>query len=173
MDINVLWVFLISAAPIGELRLGIPWGIEKYDLSWAVVVPVALFGNLLVIPLLLVFLERALTLMYRIGFLTGILDWIFERTRKRGEIVNRYHGVGLFLLVAIPLPGTGAWTGSLAASLLGIEFKRALLPIVGGVLVAGAIVSILTALGWIGAAIAGICLIILAGFRIWQLHSRR
>lgn len=174
MDIqDVLWVFLISAAPIGELRAGIPTGIESYHLSWAVVVPVSLFGNLIIIPFLLLFLERGLVLMYRIRLFTGILDRVFEHTRRRGEVVNKYHGVGLFLLVAIPLPGTGAWTGSLAASLLGIEFKKALLPIVAGVLVAAAIVSILTALGWVGAAIAGVCLIILGGVRVWQLHSRR
>ena len=172
MDVkDVIWVFLISAAPIGELRAGIPTGINAYDLSWAVVLPVALCGNLIVVPFLLVFLERGLRLLSRIKLFAGILDWVLERTRKTGTIIESYHGIGLFLLVAIPLPGTGAWTGSLAASLLGIEFKKALFPIIAGVLVAAMIVSILTALGWVGAAIAVACLLVLVGLRVGRLYT--
>lgn len=170
MDLtDILWVFLISAAPIGELRAGIPTGIHEYDLGWAVVVPVALFANLIVIPFLLLFLERGLRLLGRIELFAGILDRIFAHTRRRGGIIERYQRVGLLLFVAIPLPGTGAWTGSLAASLFGIEFKHSLISIVGGVLIASAIVSILTLLGWVGAAIAIICLIALVVLGVWKL----
>lgn len=170
MDVkNVLWVLVISAAPIGELRAGIPTGIKEYDLSWAVVLPISLFGNLVIVPFLLLFLEPGLRLLGRIKMFAGILDWVFKRTRRQGSVIQKYQRLGLFFLVAIPLPGTGAWTGSLAASLFGIEFKAALVPIVAGVFVAGAIVSVLTALGWVGAGLAVACLIVVVALRMWKL----
>jgi len=168
---HVLWVLVISAAPIGELRAGIPLGIKEYDLSWAVVVPVALAGNLVIVPFLLLFLERGLRFAYSLRLFNGILDWIFEHSRKRAAMVEKYHSIGLFLLVAIPLPGTGAWTGSLVASLLHLEPRRSLPPIVAGVLAAAAIVSVLTALGWVGAAIAVACVLLVVGIRVYGLRK--
>ncbi|MBM4463176.1 MAG: small multi-drug export protein [Chloroflexi bacterium] len=163
MDVKeVLWVFLISAAPIGELRAGIPIGIHEYHLPWAVVLPVSLLGNLVIVPFLVIFLERSLRLLSKIGWLAKVFQWIFQRTKRQGRIIERYHRVGLALFVAIPLPGTGAWTGSLAASLFGIGSKDAIIAIVCGVLMAAIIVSILTLLGWVGAAVAASCFIILS-----------
>ena len=151
MDIeHHLWIFLISAAPIVELRLAIPLAIHVYDLPWASSLLVSLLGNLMIVPFLLLFLERGLRLLSRIKIFAGILDWIFERTSRSGTIIEKYHRIGLVLLVAIPLPGTGAWTGSLAASLLRMEFKRALLLITVGILIAGVIVTALSLLGLIG-----------------------
>jgi len=77
-----------------------------------------------------------------------MLHWLFERTRRRGKIINRYERIGLALFVAIPLPVTGAWTGSLAAVLFGLKFKHAFLSIFIGVLIAGMIVTCATLLGW-------------------------
>jgi uncharacterized membrane protein len=75
------------------------------------------------------------------------LKWLFEHTRKRGKLVERYERIGLALFVAIPLPITGAWTGSLLAVLLGLKFKYAMLSIFVGVLIAGIIVTSLSLLG--------------------------
>ena len=77
-----------------------------------------------------------------------ILDWLFNRIRRRGRIVERYERIGLVLLVAIPLPFTGAWTGSIVAVLLGLKFRHAFLSIFVGILIAGAIVTGAILLGW-------------------------
>ena len=74
-------------------------------------------------------------------------DWLFERTKKKAELVQRYEALGLILLVAIPLPATGAWTGCIAASLFKIKFKYAFPAILIGVLIAGIIVTFLTLMG--------------------------
>ncbi|RLC92866.1 MAG: small multi-drug export [Chloroflexi bacterium] len=170
MDIEShLWVFLISAAPIVELRLAIPLAINEYDLPWPSAVLAALAGNLIVVPFLLLFLERATEVARRVGLFATIIDQVFERTRRRGAIVEKYERIGLMLFVAIPLPGTGAWTGSLAALLFGVPFRQALVSIVCGVLIAAVIVTVLSLLGWAGAAIAGAALVTLAALGLWRI----
>jgi len=77
-----------------------------------------------------------------------MLHWLFERTKRRGKIINKYERIGLALFVAIPLPITGAWTGSLIAVLFGLKFKHAFLSIFIGILIAGVIVTCATLLGW-------------------------
>ena len=83
-------------------------------------------------------------------------------------MIEKYERIGLVLFVAIPLPITGAWTGSIASVLLGMSFKRALLSIFLGVLIAGTIVTCLTLLGWVGAVIAGVALCVLAILGMWR-----
>lgn len=169
MDIeHHLWIFLISAAPIVELRLAIPLAIHEYDLPWASALIAALLGNLLPVPFLLLFLERGQQLARKNQFFARALDWVFERTRRHGTIVQKYERIGLMLFVAIPFPGTGAWTGSLAAFLFGVPLRQALISIVAGVFIAGVIVTTLSLLGWVGAAIAGACLILLAALGLWR-----
>ena len=148
---HLLWIFLISALPIVELRLAIPLGILYYDQPWAAVLVASLLGNLLPVPFLLLFLDYTVRILRKVGPLRRVIDWVFERTRKRGTIVEKYKRVGLVLLVAIPLPGTGAWTGSVAASIFGVEFRRALISITIGVLIAGLLVTALSILGLLGA----------------------
>jgi uncharacterized membrane protein len=84
------------------------------------------------------------------------VNWLLARTRKQGERIHRYERVGLALFVSIPLPFTGAWTGSIAAFLLGLRFRYAILPIFFGILIAAAIVTSLSLIGWAGALIAGV-----------------
>jgi len=148
MSLDHLWVFLISAAPVSELRGGIPAGLFEFDLSWYSVFLVSFLGNLLPIPFLLLFLDPLSRLLSRIAIFARILEWLFERTRRRGRIVERYGRIGLTLFVALPLPVTGAWTGALVAFLLGMEFRHALLSIVLGVFIAGVIVISLCLAGW-------------------------
>lgn len=90
------------------------------------------------------------------------MEWLYKRTRRQTGIIEKYKHVGLIIFVAIPLPGTGAWTASIAAHLLGMRFKNALLDIAIGVIVAGVIVTALVLLGWIGAGIAIVGIIVLA-----------
>jgi len=109
--------------------------------------PICFLGNLVPVPFILLFLDRVSEQLRKVGILDRILDWVFERTRRKGSIVEKYGAPGLVLLVAIPLPGTGAWTGSIAAFLLGLSFKRAFPAIALGVLIAGMIVTTLSVLG--------------------------
>ncbi len=97
-----------------------------------------------------------------------MLNWLFERIRRRGKIINRYQRIGLALFVAIPLPVTGAWTGSLAAVLFGLRFKHAFLSILIGICIAGIIITCLSLLGWVGAIIAGIGFSSLVVFGLWK-----
>ena len=142
-----LVVLLISALPIFELRGGIPVAIGLFHLPWYYALLLSVIGNLLPVPFILLLLDSATRLLSRIRLFDRFLTWLFERTRRRGRIIEIYQRIGLVLFVAIPLPITGAWTGSLAAVLFGLRFRHAFLSIFIGVLIAGAIVTCLSVLG--------------------------
>jgi len=146
--LSILQVLGIAASPISELRGAIPWAILKLDFPWYYAFLIAFIGNLLPVPFILLFLDTFSRLLSKVRFFDRILNWLFERTRRRGRIIERYERIGLALFVAIPLPITGAWTGSLAAVLFGLKFKHALLSIVVGVIIAGVIVTCVTQFGW-------------------------
>lgn len=146
--IEVLKVIGIGASPIAELRGAIPVAISVYDFPWYYAYLFGVIGNLLPVPFILLFLNAIVPLVSKVKFLDRIMQWFFARTRRRGTIVEKYQRVGLALFVAIPLPITGAWTGSILAVLLGLRSRHAFLSITVGVLVAGAIVTAATMLGW-------------------------
>lgn len=141
---HALWTLLFSMVPVGELRYTIPWAILNYDMHWYHAFPLAIAGNLLPVPFVLWFLGPFVRLLSRAERLDRIIQWVFARTRRRGRLVERYGPLGLVVFVAIPFPGTGAWTGALLAFLLGIELRRAMVCIALGVLAAGTIVTLLT-----------------------------
>jgi len=145
---DVLIVLGLAASPISELRGAIPVAIIQFDFPWYYAFPLAVVGNLLPVPFILLFLDSVSRLLSKVGFFNRMINWLFERTRRRGKIIERYERIGLILFVAIPLPITGAWTGSIAAVLLGLKFKHALLSIFIGILIAGVIVTCATLLGW-------------------------
>ena len=163
-----LVVLIISALPITELRGALPVAINLFHFPWHYALLLAVIGNLLPVPLILLFLDAFSRLLSKIGIFKRALDWLFEHTRRRGKIIERYERIGLMLFVAIPLPVTGAWTGSLAAVIFGLKFKHAFLSIFAGILIAGAIITCLCLLGWTGAIIAGIGLTSLAVFGLWR-----
>ncbi len=142
---NALLIIGVSAAPVIELRGGIPLAISlKFPSAWAL--GLALLGNLAVVPILLWGFQWMENLLMRWTFTQRLLEWIFARSRRKGRWIERFGSLGLVLLVAIPLPGTGAWTGAIAARLLGIPNKRSLLWISVGVVIAGILV-LLASLG--------------------------
>lgn len=143
-----LEVLALAASPISELRGAIPWAILKHHFPWYYAFLLAVIGNLLPVPFLLLSLNTFSRLLSKIGIFEKMLHWLFKRTRRRGKIINRYQRIGLALFVAIPLPVTGAWTGSLAAVLFRLKFKHAFLSIFFGILIAGTIVTGVTLLGW-------------------------
>jgi len=142
-----LATILIAMLPIAELRAAIPVAIVGFSLPvwsaflWSVI------GNLIPAVLLLLFLEPvAQWLMHKSKFFEKFFNWVFKRTRVRfsGQASKYGKFVALVLFVAIPLPITGAWTGSAAAFLFGIPFKRSFLAVLVGVLIAGVIVTLTT-----------------------------
>lgn len=140
-------VVIISALPISELRGALPVGIIVFDLPWYQAFYLAIIGNLLPIPILLLFFESLVRIISRTNNGDRLVNMIFRRTRRHREIVEKHKYIGLILLVAIPLPGTGAWTGTVTTVLLGLEWRRALISITIGVLISGTIVTILSLIG--------------------------
>jgi len=141
--------FFISMLPIAELRGGLPFAISQ-GISPAKAYLTSVAGNILpVIPLLLGLkvLSRA-SKRYKIGL--RVFNWLADRMEKKKRIVKRYSIAGIILLVAIPLPFTGAWTGSIVSSLLSIPTKYAFPAILTGICIAGVIV-LLGSLGILGA----------------------
>ena len=167
-----LVVLIIAALPILELRGAIPVAINLFHFPWYYAFLLAVIGNMIPVPIILLCLNGIVRFLSRVGFFDRFFRWLLERTRKRGTIIERYERIGLALFVAIPLPVTGAWTGSLAAVIFGLKFKYAMLSIFVGVLIAGVIVTCLSLLGWVGAVIAGVGLAALAAFGLWKTSGK-
>ena len=133
--------FLISMLPVVELRLGLPYGIA-IGLKYPLALVCAIMGNLLPVPFIILFIKNILIYLRRkFAGLDGFVTRLEERAHLKSEVVTKYGPVGLCLLVAIPLPGTGAWTGALVAALMGMRLRKAMPSIVIGVLIAAAIMT--------------------------------
>ena len=133
--------FLISMLPVVELRLGLPYGIA-IGLDYPLALISAIVGNLLPVPFIILFIKKILLFLRKnLKKLDGFITRIEERAHLKSEIVEKYGSIGLCLLVAIPLPGTGAWTGALVAALMGLPLKRAMPSIIIGVFIAAAIMT--------------------------------
>ncbi len=153
-----LVVMVIAMLPIVELRGAVPVGINLFGMPWWKAVLLSITGNMIPIFLILLLLNRAVDWLGHIGFFRRFFAWLFARTRRKSGLIERYEFLGLVLFVAIPLPVTGAWTGSVAAVIMGIRYWRAMLAMFIGVMIAGAVVTMLSLLGFWGAVIAGIAL---------------
>lgn len=133
-------VILVAAMPLVELRGAIPLGIslgftplESFILS--------IIGNIIPIPFLLKLLGPIMNYLEKTALFSELIKWVKKRTLKRSrEKIQKYSLLGLFILVAIPIPTTGTWTGCIAATLLKIDFNKALAAIIGGVITSGIIV---------------------------------
>ena len=134
-------IFIISMIPILELRGGLIAASLLNIPMWEAI-GFCIVGNILPIPFILLFIEKILDWMERckIGWISKFALWLKARgTGPKAATIRKYEFVGLLLFVGIPLPGTGAWTGTLAASILDMDFKKSVLYILLGVLLAGAI----------------------------------
>jgi len=157
-----LIVVIISALPVVELRGALPVAINLFNMPWYWAFCLAVIGNMLPVPILLLFFESLAKIVSKVEIGRRLVNWVFEHTRRHEKMIQKYEWLGLMLFVAIPLPMTGAWTGSIIAFIFGMRFTHAFLSILCGVIIAGAIVTSLCLLGWIGAVIAGIGLSVLA-----------
>lgn len=142
--------FLLSMTPIGELRLGIPWGIKVYNFSWDKAFLIAFMGNNL-INFILYFLALPVTDFFEkrnLWIFSKIVLWVRKYAHKKGEkYLEKWGSWAVFIISLIPLPGFGGWTGSLIAAFLGINHKHAVPALVGGTFIAGLIV-LATTLGY-------------------------
>ena len=137
-----IWVLIIAMMPIAELRGAIPLALGAYDLDPVVAVPLIVAANFLPVPFILLFLHPVEDFLRQWSFWDRLLSRIFEHTRnKTQKRIERWESLALILFVAIPLPVTGAWTGSLAAYLFGLDFKKSLVYIFLGVCIAGVVVT--------------------------------
>ena len=135
--------FIVSLLPISELRGGMIVA-KIMEVPFLRAFIICFIGNMLPVPFILLFIRRIFTLLKRNEKIERFVNKIEKRGFEKGEKVKKYSLFGLFLLVAIPLPGTGAWTGALVAALLDIRMKHSLPIISLGVLAAGGIMSALT-----------------------------
>ncbi len=135
---------LVSMIPVVELRGGIPFGVAAGLPVWAAYIA-AIIGNMLPVPFILVYIRRIFQWMRRhMPRLNALVDKLEKKAHLKGQTVTKYKYLGLMIFVAIPLPGTGAWTGALAAAFLDMPLRKAIPSIFAGVLVAGVAISILT-----------------------------
>ena len=148
-----LIVFLISMVPLIELRGAIPYAVG-FGLPIVPSIIVAVIGTMLPVPFIFLFARRILEWGKDKRYIGPFFTWCLEKGEKGGEKLKAKAGSGLYiallLFVGIPLPGTGAWTGTLAASILDMDFKKSVLFVLLGVLLAGAIM-LLASLGVFGA----------------------
>lgn len=137
---SILMTALLAMTPVSELRGAIPFGLA-HDIPIAALYPLCVAANILPVPLIILFIRKILAWMQRLGGRPqAAADWLISRGLKKSMLYKKYETLGLFILVAIPLPGTGAWTGALVSALLGLRMKFALPAIAAGVAAAGVIV---------------------------------
>ena len=159
LEMIPLWlrIFVLSMVPWLESRYVIPFAIVDSGLTWWQVFPIAVIGNMIPVPFILLFFRFIEKFLRRYRFWANIMDWLFARTRARADAkIRRYEHLALLLFVAIPVPFTGAWTGALIAYLFDLKFLKSILIIFLGVIIAASIMTIL----------------VLTGQHLWLIFSR-
>lgn len=140
-----LCVFFCSMIPIIELRGAIPMG-AVFGLPWWFSYFLSVVGNMLPVPIILLFVKSVITWMgkSKVRFFNKIADFLNKRVEKRRDKIEKYSFWGVCLFVAVPLPVTGAWTGSLVAAMIDMKFWKALLSCLIGVMIAGVIMTVIS-----------------------------
>ena len=148
-----LVVFLISACPVLECRLGMFTAIVLLEMDTFTGFIISFLGNILPIPFILLLINWIFEVFKKIPVLKNIVLWLEDRTLKKRDKIDKYGIWGLLIFVAIPLPGTGGWTGALLASLLHLDKKKSFVVISLGVFIAGLIMTVLSLI--VGEAVLG------------------
>lgn len=147
---HYIMIFFVSMVPIVELRGAIPIS-QGFGLPLLQSYIICVIGNMLPVPVIFFFARKVLIWGKDKKFIGGFFTWCLDKGERGGEKLKEKAGKGLYvallLFVGIPLPGTGAWTGTLAASFLDMDFKKSVIACMGGVLLAGIIMGTLSALG--------------------------
>lgn len=146
-----LVVFIISVCPILECRLGMFTAIVLLEMNPFVGFIISFLGNILPIPFILLLINWIFKVLKKVPGINKAIFWLENKTMQKRDKIDKYGIWGLLIFVAIPLPGTGGWTGALLASLLELDKKKSFLVISLGVFVAGLIITVLSLV--IGAAV--------------------
>ena len=134
-------VFIISMIPILELRGGLIVS-SLLEVPITTAIPLCIIGNIIPIPFILLFIKQIFKWMKKIKIFRGLVEKLENRAMSKSDNIKKYEFWGLVLFVGIPLPGTGAWTGSLIAALLDVDFKKAILAELLGIAIATIIMSL-------------------------------
>lgn len=138
---KLIVTFLVSMVPIIELRGALPIA-TGMGVEWYIALPVAIIGNIVPVPFIIIFIKKIFAFMSKQkGFLAKVVVKMEQKAFDKKDTIEKYGPWGLWLFVAIPLPGTGAWTGALIAAMMGISLKKALPAIITGVITAGVVVA--------------------------------
>lgn len=146
-----LVVFIISVCPILECRLGMFTAIVLLEMNPFVGFIISFLGNILPIPFILLLINWIFKVLKKVPGINKAIFWLENKTMQKRDKIDKYGIWGLLIFVAIPLPGTGGWTGALLASLLELDKKKSFLVISLGVFIAGLIITVLSLV--IGAAL--------------------
>jgi uncharacterized membrane protein len=141
-----LKVFLLSLTPVGELRLSIPMGILAYKLPWLHVALISFIGNILPAVVIILLFDYIDHHFRKIALIDNLYTRLIDHSMKKKKLLAILGYIGLMIFVAIPAPGTGAWTGAFLAGLLGFKRLISLLAIIGGLAISATIVT-LTSMG--------------------------
>ena len=141
---KMIATFFVSMLPVVELRAGLPYGIAL-GLEYPLALMASLLGNMVPVPFIIVYIKRVFAWLRKyLPTMDALISRLEERAHLKGETVEKYGHWGLLIFVAIPLPGTGAWTGALIAALLNIRTSKAVPVIMLGVCIAAAIMTLIT-----------------------------
>ena len=138
---RIIGIFLISLLPVIELRGSIPIGYYQ-GLPWYTNMITSIIGNMLPVPFILLFVVKVFEFMKKHNIMVNMIDKLEKKALNRSESLANKEFIGLMLFVAVPFPGTGAWTGALIAALLKLDVKKSFFMILLGVIIAAAIVTL-------------------------------
>ena len=144
---HLIVTFVLAMLPITELRGSIPWAYIFTELPLIIIITISVLGNFLVTIPIIGLINQGIKFLTKWKMGNNFITWIFNRTRRRGTVIEKFKFWGLVLFVGIPLPVTGAWTGCIAAHLFGIPKPKALLAILFGLCLSASIVSTLLVTG--------------------------
>ena len=143
--LNMVWITFL---PFLELRASIPYGILKANLNWALVFLVCVITNIILGAVLYPLIDTIIRIFTRIGFIDNLYRRYVKRTQRRiDRYVKKYGYLGVAIFIGIPLPGSGVYSGALAAHLIGLDYKKFIIADIIGVLIAGVIVTIVSLTG--------------------------
>lgn len=145
---KILILILLTFLPFLELRASIPYGILVLKMNWLPVFLICVITNIILGPLIYLFVDKIMFLFLKIKFIDRIYSKIVERTQRRiKKYVDKYGLIGVALFIGVPLPGSGSWSGALGSYLLGIDIKRFIIANIIGVLIAGIAVTLIILFG--------------------------
>jgi uncharacterized membrane protein len=133
---------VLAMLPVSELRGAIPYAVTVGKMPWQEAYVIAVIANFVPVIFILWWIGPVSEYLRRFAVFDRFFDWLFARTRRKGKMIERFEILGLILFVAIPLPVTGAWTGSVAAFVFGIKKRVAFPAIFVGIMIAGVIVTL-------------------------------